>query len=263
MTAPADVVIVGGGPAGCSAAITLAGFGARVVLVESKAYPHHKVCGEFLSPECTQLLARLDLSERMQALYPVRIEVAQITAPDGASWETRFPGSAWGISRYAFDAMLADQARLLGVDLRDSTTVTAIDGSLNDGFTVQTRTTAGQDSIRARLVIAAHGKRSGLDRTLNRRFLDQPQPFIGLKAHFEGPRLPERIELHGFPGGYCGMSEIEGGAMNVCLLAHQSVFQNRANTDIETFIVWMQRQNPRLHDWLSRAKRISPQWLSI
>jgi flavin-dependent dehydrogenase len=264
MTPPLyDVAVVGGGPAGCSAAITLAKQGARVILFEAKTYPHHKVCGEFLSPECTQLLDTLDLSRSLHALNPVKIETACITAPDGTAWETRFPGPAWGITRSALDHMLANQASALGVEICEGTTVSNIGGDLDQGFTIDTRTPSAQEHLQARTVIAAHGKRSGLDRALNRRFLTQPQPFIGLKAHFQGPALPGRIELHGFTGGYCGMSEIEGGAMNVCLLVHQAIFQQVANGDIQPFIAWMQTQNPRLGDWLSQAKQISERWLSI
>src|SRR5579872_2397798 len=96
-----DVAIVGGGPAGCSAAITLAAQGATVVLFESKTYPHHKVCGEFLSPECRGELDQLGLTASIQALHPISIEAVRIVAPDGAAWETRFPEVAISLSRAA------------------------------------------------------------------------------------------------------------------------------------------------------------------
>src|SRR5437016_633084 len=94
-----DTAIVGGGPAGCSAAITLARLGARVVLFEAKAYPHAKLCGEFLSPECAGLLDDLGLTPALRALKPASIEIACLSAPDGAAWETRLPGIALGLTR--------------------------------------------------------------------------------------------------------------------------------------------------------------------
>ena len=261
-----DTAIVGGGPAGCSAAIKLAEQGARVVLFEAKSYPHDKLCGEFLSPECAFLLDRLGLTATLHALNPVSIEVACLTAPDGTTWETRLPGVAWGLSRSALDAAMAGRARALGVEVRETTTVTDVRGNLHEGFEVATRSTAGRARVRARTVIAAHGKRGALDRALDRRFLDKRQPFVALKAHFNGPPLPGRIELHAFPGGYCGMSEFEGGAANICLLVRQSVFRDASKggpVDVESFIEWIQAQNARLRDWLSQAERIDERWISV
>ncbi len=259
-----DAAIVGGGPAGCSAAITLAQRGARVVLYEAKTYPHHKVCGEFLSPECGALLDQLNVS--LTTSRPVAIQTACITAPDGTLWAAQLPGIAWGISRSAFDATMAEHATALGVEIREANTVTHLHGNLPRGFTIEARTSSLRQVTRARTVIAAYGKRNGLDRTLNRSFLDHPQPYIALKAHFVGLHLPGRIELHTFPGGYCGMSEIENGIINICLLAHESVFRRATQSirpDVESFIAWIQIQNPLLRDRLSQARRLSEQWLSI
>ncbi|MBV9210497.1 MAG: FAD-dependent monooxygenase, partial [Acidobacteria bacterium] len=60
-----DAVIVGGGPAGASAAIRLASSGARVLLAEQKKFPRAKLCGEFISPECLEHFERLGVMERM------------------------------------------------------------------------------------------------------------------------------------------------------------------------------------------------------
>jgi flavin-dependent dehydrogenase len=246
-----DAAIIGGGLAGTSAAIHLARQGVRVVLLEAKTYPHHKVCGEFFSPECRILLD--DLGVRIQ---PVLIDTAEITAPDGTSWESPFPDTAIGISRYVIDQIMAEQAQAYGAEVREATPVTGIEGSLKEDFTLHTRS----GSIQARTVIAAHGKRSSFDRALNRPFMQKAQPFVALKNHFYGAPLPNRVELHVFPGGYCGMSEVENGMANVCLLVQQDVFQRHGA--ITPFITWMQTQNPRLHRWLSSAEPVH-EWLSI
>ena len=266
--APAyDAAIVGGGPAGCSAAISLAARGARVVLLEARAYPHDKLCGEFLSPECLPLLYALGLAPALRALGPVPIDTAQLTAPDGAAWQSALPGQAWGLTRQALDHAMAQRAEAAGADLRSGLAVTAITGSLAEGFTLQT---GRGPALNASVVIAAHGKRAALDRSLGRRFLRKPQPYLALKAHFSGPPLPRRIDLHGFPGGYCGMSEIEsdGGPRmaNVCLLVHESVFQRASlgkPDPVAAFMDWLLKQNPRLEAWLSQARRVDDRWLSI
>ena len=267
-----DVAVVGGGPAGCSTAITLAAQGATVVLFEAKTYPHHKVCGEFLSPECGTELAELGLTASIQALHPISVETARIIAPDGMAWETRFSGVAIGLSRAALDEAMARQAVVCGAVVREATNVVSVRGNLTDGFTVSTRSRGTPKSIRARAVIAAHGKRSPLDRTLNRSFVYRPQPFISLKTHVYGPPIPHRVDLYSFGGGYCGMSEVEDGTINVCLLVHESVFQRvqtagiRGKTDIGTFVRWMQAENPQLGRCLDQAEPDLPvfeRWLSI
>jgi flavin-dependent dehydrogenase len=254
-----DIAIVGGALAGCSAAIHLARQGFSVAVLEAKSYPHHKVCGEFLSPECEVMLNELGVMTDLEPLVK-RIDTAEITAPDGTSWTTRFPGEALGITRYRLDHVLAENAARCGASVFEKSPVSAIEGCLKDGFILHTPDAA----IRARTVIAAHGKRSSLDRALNRPFLNKPQPFIALKNHFVGPALPRRIELHVFPGGYCGMSEVEDGLTNVCLLVKQDTFQKHSGSPkIESFIDWMKTQNPCLQQWLEQAQQVHSPWLSI
>lgn len=251
-----DAAVVGGGLAGCSAAIKLAERGWRVVLFEARAYPHHKVCGEFLSPECAAILGELGVMETIDDLHPPKIHHAVMTIPDGFKWTTQLPGVAVGLSRYALDTLLAQRAGAVGVEICENSPVTGIEGHLDDGFILK----ANKAIVRAKMVIAAHGKRSNFDRVLDRAFLKKHQPFVALKAHFEGVSIEDRVELHSFPGGYCGLSDIEGQKVNLCLLTRVERF--RQHHDIAGFIGWMQHQNPYLREWFSGAKQIT-QWLSI
>jgi flavin-dependent dehydrogenase len=255
-----DVAVVGGGPAGCSAAISLAASGARVILLEAGTYPHDKVCGEFLSPECGGILDALGVTAPLRARGPARIETVRITAPNGATRQVALPGSALGISRSALDETMAQRARHAGAEVREGSAVTRVAGDLHDGFRLELRAASGASGLRARVVIAAHGRRGALDRTLRRHFLSRLHPFVALKNHFHGPPLLHGVELHAFPSGYCGISPIEGGAANVCLLAHESVFRGK---NVTTFLEWMRSQNSRLRDWLSRAEPVRERWLSI
>jgi flavin-dependent dehydrogenase len=261
MMALYDVAVAGGGLAGCSAAITLAARGWRVVLFERAAYPHHKVCGEFLSPECADYLDDLGITPALRALRPRSVHRVAISTPNGTRWETQLSRAGLSISRYRLDQTLAERALSLGVDLRPETTVTHIEGDLRRTFRVRTRSASSVEQVGARIVIAAHGKRSALDRTLQRDFLQRPQPYTALKAHFYGPPLLGSVELHTFAGGYCGLGEVEDGLTNVCLLARTEVFQRAGS--IETFVEWMQTQNPQLRRWFSGARQASERWLSI
>src|SRR6185295_11120078 len=77
-----DVIIVGGGPAGTSAAITLAQSGIRVLVLESKHMPRHKLCGEFIAPECYPTLARLGVKQQILT-EGSRIASVSLTASSG------------------------------------------------------------------------------------------------------------------------------------------------------------------------------------
>lgn len=256
-----DAAIVGGGLAGCSAAITLAERGWRVVLFESKAYPHHKVCGEFLSPECTDYLDQLGLSPALKALHPRSVETVAITTPDGTRWETHLARPGTSFTRYRLDEAMAERAVSLGVDLQTETTISSIDGNLSDTFRLTGRGMSGRVEAAARLTISAYGKRSGLDRTLKRPFLQTVQPYTALKAHFYGQPLSGCVELYTFKGGYCGLGEVEDGLTNACLLVRTEVFQRAGS--IDAFITWMRAQNPQLEAWFASARQHSERWLSI
>lgn len=261
-----DAAIVGGGLAGCSAAITLARGGQHVALIEAGTYPRAKVCGEFLSPECVTLFQAMGFLEHLRQLNPATIRTVRITAPNGSEWRGHFPAPALSVSRYALDQALATYAAQCGVTVLTETRVKAIAGDLSDQFTLTTQDAGGQHEIRASSVIAAYGKRSNLDRVLKRNALASPQSYLGLKQHFYGRLLPEHIDLHVFRGGYCGISQVEAGRTNVCLLVEQAVFQEittGSSDPVACFIDWMSTSNRHLGNWLKDAEPLYPDWLSI
>lgn len=253
-----DAAVVGGGLAGCSAAITLAEHGHRVLLLEARNYPTHRVCGEFMSPECVDTLGALGVMDAVRAHNPTWMTYAVITTPDGTRWERDLPGTAMGISRYALDAILAERAAQAGAAVRTSARVTDISGDLRTGFMLRVQ---GSADVHARVVIGAYGKRANLDRALNRGFLRVRQPYVGLKMHYDAPPVPARVELHTFQGGYCGLSDVEGGRVNACLLVRDDVF--RARGSIPAFVAWMGEQNPALGAWLRQAKPALARWQSV
>jgi flavin-dependent dehydrogenase len=221
MSPPAyDVIVIGAGLAGCSSAIQLAGQGYQVLLLEQQTYPVHRLCGEFLSVEVMAAFQRLGLWEELQRAGAQPIRRALLTTASGASFESSLPGMALGLSRYQLDWLLFQRAQAAGADCRDGTAVQAVSGNLTTGFWVKTR----QGQFTSRCLVSAHGKRSQLDR--QRPFTQRRSPFVAFKAHYRGLHLPGVIELHAFPGGYCGLSQIETGEINVCWIAQERILQS-------------------------------------
>jgi flavin-dependent dehydrogenase len=240
-----DVIIAGGGLAGCGAAIQLAQKGARVLLLEQKALPMHKLCGEFLSGEAAGSLARLGVLEAVRAAGAVAIE--RVVLSDGARpFSCDLPAPALGLSRYRLDPILWQRAGEAGADCRAGVSVQAIHGDLKKGFCVQT--SAGD--FRARLALAAHGKRAKLDETLQRPTALCRSPYVAFKAHFRGNRVMDAIEMYGFPGGYCGISPIENELVNVCWIAHERALQDGGGR-VEEMVERVLKKNPALQDRLS------------
>lgn len=256
-----DVAVIGGGPAGTAAAIPLSRAGYSTLVLEARATPHDKLCGEFLSPECRSLLEQLGVGDTIRALHPTDLQTASLIASDGTRWTAPLPG-ALGLSRYQLDHALLTQAAAQGAVVHDAETCTGVSGNLHDGFRLTTRTARGQEAYRARVVISAHGKRSIMDRALGRHFLGLPYPLFGMKRHFRGPALTAGVELHGFKGGYCGLAMVEDGTVNLCFLADETVFRYGGGR-VEPFLKQVGHHNPLFGEWLKQAEPVGAQWLSV
>ncbi len=252
-----DVIVVGAGLGGASVAIHLAKTGLRVLLLEKQRLPAHKLCGEFLSTEVGAAFARLGVLEAVRAAGAREIGAAFVTTADGASFEAPLPGRGLGLSRYRLDMLLFEHARACGADARDGTPVRGVSGGLHGGFEVETD--AG--TFAAQVVIGAYGKRSRLDRRLGRAFLRQPAGRVGFKAHYEGLELPGVIELHAFPGGYCGLLPVEDGRVNACWIADAAVLA--AAGDPEAMIRQALLRNPVLARRFGAMHRVSERFLAV
>lgn len=212
-----DAILIGGGLAGCTAAVSLACRSFRVLLLEQKRYPRHKLCGEFLSGEAAGALTRLGVLDELSEAGARRIDRALLVDCRGGSFACDLPAPALGISRYRLDPILWRRSMECGADCRDGVTVRSVQGDLKTGFQVET--SAG--GFEARVVISAHGKRARLDQSLSGRRATWTSPYVAFKGHFHGARMGNSIEMYGFPGGYCGISPVEDGLANICWIAHE------------------------------------------
>jgi menaquinone-9 beta-reductase len=233
-----DLTIIGGGPAGSSAAITASRGGAAVLLLERGRFPRHKVCGEFVSAESLGLLGGL-LGSRHEDLLRAAIQIPRARVfLDGRTLETPVAPPAASIARLDLDAALWELAAESGVAVRPSTTVQRITGS--GTFRIAT----SEGDFESRALINATGRWSNLNPPSGRD-RGPREKWLGLKAHFAEPSPPASVDLYFFEGGYCGVQPVElraraslQGRVNACAMVRTEV----ASTLSEVFA-----QHPALY----------------
>ncbi len=204
-----DLIVVGGGPAGTSAAITAARAGAQVLLLERGKFPRHKVCGEFVSAESLALLSSLLSSNHSRLLADaVRISRTRIFIDDAVLQSPISPAAA-SIARLDLDAGLWDSAMQAGVDCRQQVTVQSMSGT--GGF----RISCSSAEFEAKSVIDATGRWSNLRSSLKQ---NGDTKWLGVKAHFCEPAPPQSVDLYFFEGGYCGVQPLGPDRVNACAM---------------------------------------------
>jgi flavin-dependent dehydrogenase len=193
-----DLIVIGGGPAGMSAAITAARQGAGVLLLERGKYPRHKVCGEFVSSESLDLLRNL-LAPPYQSLLAdaLPISAARIFLDERVLNAPIHPPAA-SIARFDLDEVLYQSALAAGVEVRTRTTVQGI--RHRDPFRILT--SAGE--WEARSAVNAAGRWSNL--TVGQ--IVSSQKWLGVKAHFAESSPQPSVDLYFFEGGYCGVQPV-------------------------------------------------------
>ena len=233
-----QVIIIGGGLAGLMNACLLAKAGIQCLIIEKKSYPFHKVCGEFISNEVRRFLISQELYPSQ--LAPPQINRLMISATDGSYQHLDLPLGGFGVSRFQLDNFWFHQATKLGVDFRLNTTVSSI--KFQSG--VHTLKTSDHDTLQAEVVIGAYGKRSSLDQQLQRPFMSKRSAYLGVKYHFKGDWEEDLIALHSFDHGYCGISRIEDGKVNLCYLSSRENLKQTA--DIKGLEAQVLQKNPHI-----------------
>jgi|SRR5271157_2229688 len=206
-----DLAIIGGGPAGSSAAITAARTGAKVALFEARDFPRHRVCGEFVSAESLDLLFGLlqDAPEAVPLFANAPVIDCTRLLFGGRVIEAEISPAALSISRYDLDAMLWNAAQRSGVEVHSNCEVVPCDD--NGPFTLQT--SSGTCSAKALIVAAGRWSQFTSDRTL------PPGPkWIGVKDHFREPSANPSSDLYFFEGGYCGVQPVAADVVSACAM---------------------------------------------
>ncbi|MET0587985.1 MAG: FAD-dependent monooxygenase [Novosphingobium sp.] len=209
----AGSVIVGGGPAGCAAAIRLVRAGERPLLIERRPEGADALCGGFLSWRTLDRLGALGISREELGGHPV-IALRLIAGEKVRS--TKLPAPAMGLSRRRLDGLMMERARNLGASIIHAA------ASFADG---QLRLDSGEP-VDAGCLFLATGKHDlrGLPRSREAAGAD---PMMGLRIRVEPSAALRRmlaghIEMHLFPGGYAGVVLQEDGTANICMAVRKS-----------------------------------------
>ncbi len=208
------LLIVGGGPAGAAAAITLAREGEQPLLIERSRETGDAICGGFLSWRTLETLAKLGVEA--DALNPAPTTRVRLFAKERTA-EAPLPRPARSVSRRTLDTVLIAAAQAAGAAIERGVTVRAIEETvrLDDGA-----------ELHPAALFLASGKHDirGLARPAEARGND---PTLGLRVRIAAaPGLTrlvgDSIELHLFDRGYVGIALQEDGSGNVCMAVHRS-----------------------------------------
>ena len=219
-----EVLILGGGLAGLTAAIHLSKLGLQVTVIEKNGYPKHKVCGEYISNEVLPYFEWLGID--ILKINPTSITKLQFSTQNGTTITTELPLGGFGISRYALDFHLYNKAIANGCVFLQETVENVIFD--NDEFTI---TTSIGTILKSKIVIGAFGKRSAIDVKLNRNFILKKSHWLAVKAHYTGEFPNDLVGLHNFNGGYCGVSKVENNAINICYITNYETYKLYKNNE--------------------------------
>ena len=197
-----DVAVIGGGPAGSTAATLIAKEGRRVIQLERDHFPRFKV-GESLIPASFDVLDRLDVLEHMRrSPFVKKYSVQFITGKGRESAPFYFhetdpseKSQTWQVVRSEFDQMMLDNSRDHGVEVHEGVAVQEILFEGERAVGVRAKMADGEvRDIRTRVVVDGSGQRAILAR---QRKLIEPDPLLRMAAfftHFEGAERGEGVD---------------------------------------------------------------------
>lgn len=228
-----DVLIIGGGPAGATTGLLLAEAGWSVGIVEKKAFPRRKVCGEFLSATNLPLLQKLGIADFYLSASGPEIHRVGLYAAD-AMIVSRMPPSdslpKWGraLGREHLDTVLLKKAVQAGAKLWQPSTIKKI--QTNEGFSTCTLLKDGQiHTISAPVIIMANGswERDLIQDSINPH---KASDLLAFKAHFLQCDLPsDLMSLIAFPGGYGGLVHTDSERVTLSCCIRRDALQRARN----------------------------------
>ncbi len=197
-----DVLVVGAGPSGASAAHWLADRGHRVLVVERKRFPRDKTCGDGLTPRAVRQLEDMGLAERLadcQRFDGLRSIAHGVTMELRWPEHPRFPSYGYVVRRRDLDEMVAERAVKAGATMWPAAEAVepVVERGLVTGAVVRRTESGTHETVRARYLVVADGANSRFGRALGAA-RDRTYPLgMAVRGYFTSPYHDEPwIESH-------------------------------------------------------------------
>jgi flavin-dependent dehydrogenase len=250
-----DVVVIGGGPAGSTAAILLARQGYKVIALEKARHPRFHI-GESLLPMNLPVFERLGVLDKVRALGVYK-SGADFEADNDRGYSTyafaraigNSPPHAYQVWREDFDKMLYDHARESGADAREGQEVLDVEQSASRASILRVRGEDGREyAIQARYVVDATGRDALLASKKKIRRKNREHQSAAIFGHFHGAAVRPgedagNISIYRFGHGWMWMIPLPGGVMSVGAVCRPEYLKQRKGRTVE-FLLETLRQNP-------------------
>jgi flavin-dependent dehydrogenase len=268
-TAPeiCDVAVIGGGPAGSTAAALLARRGHRVIALEKAHHPRFHI-GESLLPMNLPVFDRLGVLDKVRALGVLKAG-ADFEADNERGYNTfafskaigNSPPHAFQVWRQDFDQMLFRHAGECGADVREGHEVIAAEQQGPRETLLNVRTSQGASyRLQARYLVDASGRDAFLAAKNKLRRKNDRHQSAAIFGHFRGavPREGEdagNISIYRFDHGWVWMIPLPDGVMSIGAVCRPQYLKRRKGRTTE-FLLETLRQNPNLWRRVERAELI-------
>lgn len=215
MTRVRDALVVGGGPAGLAFAAAAAARGLDVTVLERRAGPVDKACGEGLLPSGVRDLERLGASALLGDADASPVHGIRWIERDGPGVRLALPPpGGLGVRRTALSAALASRARAAGAEMVAPVLVTA-HGRARDHAWAE----AGGRVLRARLLVAADGLASPVRRREGLEGIPRAPARFGVRRHFATRPWSDEVEVHFGEGAEAYVTPAGARRVGVAFLA--------------------------------------------